>query len=264
MAMIKCAHKNCIKQIDDRNASGMCRAHYRKPRETKKSRYDLEVKGSVRILHSSNSGIDMVQIDKGPVNYAAQLARYIRDPSTIRARTINEWGRAPSLDAIKGFIADSQAQRDIFRAEVEGLGESDEDEVDFVVRPLAEVTRRQQADNERRNNVLHFTAPVFTDPAKPLECFKPSEIIAGVATLMKCAPDDITGTSQYNLHVRARTIVCHLLRQRGLSYPAIGRRINRDHTTVMTAVRRFEAKADDRMRDIASRFLPAVAESEAA
>lgn len=256
-----CAHDQCARQIDVRNITGMCGKH---SRGRKKSGFEREVTGSVRILHASNGGIDMDQIDKGPVNYAGQLARYIRDPSTIRARTMNEWGWSPSIEQIKELIAKRQAEREVFRAEVEGLGESDEDEADFFVRPTLNVNRRQRAENERRDNVLHFTQPVWVEPEIQPACFSSAEIINAVAKLMKVTVDDIKGTSRRHLFVRARTVVCHVLRQRELSLTAIGYFLNCDHSTVYTALRRFEQKADDRMRDIASRFLPVAGESEAA
>lgn len=42
--------------------------------------------------------------------------------------------------------------------------------------------------------------------------------------------------------VRARDAVCFIARRMGMTYPKIARELNRDHTTIMAAVRREAAR----------------------
>lgn len=262
----KCSFDGCTTIIRARNTSGLCGPHYRQvhiknPGSSRNRSGGLYlVKSSVVALHKSESGLSMAKIDKGPTSYAQQLARYIRDPSTIRARTMNEWGRAPTLDAIKGFIADHQAERDAFRAEADSLGEHEKDEADFVVRPWADVVNFDRAVRQEKKAAAEFVVPEFVTPTPR---FGPLEITAGVAALMKCTVADIRGTSRNGYFVKARQVVCHVLRKRGLSYNQIGAWLNRDHTTIMHTLNRYEATANERLRWIASQF-DRVGESEAA
>lgn len=51
---------------------------------------------------------------------------------------------------------------------------------------------------------------------------------------------DILGPYRYNFLMPARFALCKALRERGLSYPHIGRVMNRDHSTVIYAASRAE------------------------
>lgn len=52
----------------------------------------------------------------------------------------------------------------------------------------------------------------------------------------------IYGKSMAKPTVAARHLVMYLAHMAGLSYPAIGKAMNRDHTTVMDAVKREKAR----------------------
>lgn len=61
-------------------------------------------------------------------------------------------------------------------------------------------------------------------------------VIERVAQLYKITPSDIRGHQRNRHFVEARWVCAEVLRsQNGLSYPAIGRLLNRDHTTIMHA-----------------------------
>lgn len=51
---------------------------------------------------------------------------------------------------------------------------------------------------------------------------------------------DIAGPYRYGFLMPARFALCKALRERGLSYPHIGRIMNRDHSTIIHAVERAE------------------------
>lgn len=53
----------------------------------------------------------MIDLCTTPESYAQRLAGYIKNPSTIRVRTLEQWGRAPSLDRCKLFIAAANPPR---------------------------------------------------------------------------------------------------------------------------------------------------------
>lgn len=219
------------------------------------------VNAQVSWLHKSESGLDEAKIGKGPTSYAQQLARYISDPSTIRARTLREWGQSPTMHAIQDFITAWKAERAAFKAEAESLGQHESDEADFTVRPWASVTSFNRAVQKEKLAAAKFVITDFTPPAPR---FGPSEITAGIAKIMKCTVEDIRGDSKNRMFVKVRQVVCYVLRQRGFSFNQIGKWLNRDHSTIMYSVERFEKTADERLRWIANQFVRQNIESEAA
>lgn len=225
---------------------------------------------SVTALLHSGSGIDAKKLGKGPASYVSQLARYIRDPSTIRARCMNEWGRAPSINEIRVLMANEERKRSTYRREWEKLGEDEADENDFCVRPTPFAVSEQLAAVHRAANTLPFDAQaIIAAPSSNdgMAFLNSATIIAKVARIMKVTPDDIAGPSRKARIVSARKVVTYILRQRGWSFPKIATRLNRsDHTSAVHYFKSFEAKADERMRWIAAQFMPAEAvdESEAA
>lgn len=65
--------------------------------------------------------------------------------------------------------------------------------------------------------------------------------VAAVAAAYVMAPEEITSSSKAAPTVEARSVVCWLLRKREyLSLPVIGRLVDRDHSTVLAAVRRVD------------------------
>lgn len=91
-------------------------------------------------LHRAGGGIKRDRSEEGPLAYAVQLARYIKDASTIRAHVMNHYGRAPSLDRIKQLQADETAHARNYRRASEMLGMAEEAK-DFRVRPVAGLRR---------------------------------------------------------------------------------------------------------------------------
>lgn len=66
------------------------------------------------------------------------------------------------------------------------------------------------------------------------------EIIAKVSELFKVHRRDILGRAKFDFILPARFALCKILHDRGMSYASIGRVMDRDHTTVIHAVRRAE------------------------
>lgn len=208
------------------------------------------------LLHNPQSGISIERLNKGPRTYASQLARYIRNASKVRALTMSEWGRAPSLEECAALIAEAAAERERYRRESERLDPQDIDALDFVPSATEHAKRAQRAAMKIAAQVVEL--PTEPSPANddhiPARPFLLNEIVEAIARTMKVTTADILGPCRSGQVIRARQVVCWVLSKRGQSYPQIGRRINRDHSTVISAVRRFETHATDRMRLVAEHF----------
>lgn len=66
------------------------------------------------------------------------------------------------------------------------------------------------------------------------------DVIDKASELFHVHRRDILGPYRYNFLMPARFALCKALRERGLSYPHIGRILNRDHSTVIYAAGRAE------------------------
>lgn len=216
-----------------------------------------------------------------PISYAAHLAGYISDPSTIRARVLDEYGRAPSLEqcrnlraaklaerkSIEGYILCADRYRRSFRC---GHPETDENTImcengydrcktcEDKRREEARAKSEQQAALMRAKAVKAATSQQARDEsalliaamvekiAKSQPGNKPrlsGDTIADVAAYFKVSPDDLTGPNRSSYLVDARRVVALIMRERGLSYPQIARFLRRDHSTICDLVRTFPERA---------------------
>lgn len=139
-----------------------------------------------------------------PNQYARRLASYIKNPTTIRVRTIDEYGRAPSLEAIE------EMQRKIAAAsEMLDYGEP---EPEFEKLDL----------------------PVCTLPARAT----PKGMITEAAKLFGLTYTDIVSRGRFAHIANARHVISLLLVDRGNSITQVGRWLNRDHSTVCNTLRK--------------------------
>lgn len=67
-------------------------------------------------------------------------------------------------------------------------------------------------------------------------------IAATVASMSGLKVADIKGSCRRAELVLARDVVCYVAHREGISLSAIGRALNRDHSTIATAVRREAAR----------------------
>ena len=89
------------------------------------------------------------------------------------------------------------------------------------------------------------------------------QIVAVVATRHYCTPADLESASRETAFVRPRQLAMYVLRHGlRLSYPAIGRLLHRDHTTVLHSLRVIEA--DPEWREEAMRIMAVMAAEPAA
>lgn len=209
---------------------------------------------NLQILHRPESGICDDSITQGPLAYASQLARYMRDPSKVRANTLNEWGRAPSLAECAELILKHGRDREAYRAESERLGQNDKDAVDWRPAPTVTALKMQRSVEAQKAKTINLPQNIGQNSNQSAAFHFIDELVEAIARAMRVSVDDITGASRFKPEMQARQVVCWVLHKRGQSYSQIGRRLNRDHTSAMNAVDRFETHATDRMRLVAEYF----------
>lgn len=70
-----------------------------------------------------------------------------------------------------------------------------------------------------------------------------AQVVRRIAREHGCTLEDIYGTSRHDSIARARRHAMAVLRwSTALSLPELGRIFGRDHTTILTAVRKYEAE----------------------
>jgi hypothetical protein len=69
-----------------------------------------------------------------------------------------------------------------------------------------------------------------------------TEVVSRVCKQFSVSSADLLGARRHAHIAQARHVLAWLLRERGLSYPAIGKAMNKDHTTIMSAVRKVDAE----------------------
>lgn len=157
-----------------------------------------------------------------PDQYAQKLAKYIKDPSTIRARTIDEYGEAPSIKEIE------RMQKSLIRGrnpEWHSSMPKESDGEDFRVKHNSEYIQ----PNTR--------APIKLIVDKPIT---PKEIIQDIAYRFNLNYSDISGSNRYRNVANVRHLVAALLVARGNSRAQVGRWLGgRDHTTIINSLDRF-------------------------
>lgn len=69
-----------------------------------------------------------------------------------------------------------------------------------------------------------------------------SDTVARVCKHFGVTQAELTGPKRHAHLAQARHVLAWLLRERGFSFPAIGLCLQRDHTTIMHAVRKVDAE----------------------
>lgn len=167
---------------------------------------------------------------------AKYLARYISSPSTIRAHCINSWGRSPSLSEIEQMRLDHVPKKP--RKVAEPL-ESDGEVVRLGILPVREPVRSVQ-------ELRTVSRDIDFAGGRPIG----RAIVETVADLCDTTAADIAGNSRKRMHYYPRSMVAKLLYQvrwkdgsRRFSLVQIGETFlgGRDHSTVIHAIRQFDA-----------------------
>jgi chromosomal replication initiation ATPase DnaA len=69
-------------------------------------------------------------------------------------------------------------------------------------------------------------------------------LLPGLCERLGVTVDEMLSRGRTKQLAHARAIVCWALRQKGFSFPEIGRALGRDHTSVIPAVRKIERAAE--------------------
>lgn len=178
---------------------------------------------------------------QSPEHTAKHLATYISDPSKIFAYVKNNWGRSPDLDKIKSYIP-----KHIIRQDIGEPTEADAEDYRLRTFAMPEPVKKE------------WVAPNPTNRPWP-KWYKPhgqriaaADLIRKVAYDFNMTPAELIGGGNAATFVGARAVVIKILRQRGHSYPVIGRILGgRDHSTVINSYRNFDyyAKRDPRVAE---------------
>ncbi len=78
----------------------------------------------------------------------------------------------------------------------------------------------------------------------PPALFEATELIEAATAFWGLEEGDLIGISRKPEICWPRFVCCNLLRQKGLSYSAIGKVFNRDHKTVTNAIKQFNALSE--------------------
>ena len=207
-------------------------------------------------------------IDDTPNSYAKHLATYIPCPQRIQTMTRNYFGRAPALSQCSAYRHEIERKANRFKALAEhkddgplvkfkcGHPREDNTGRNASGRPICAACerarkRRQYAAQkareeaeaarlaERRAALLaRETARAAAKTAAltlRILCDKPSvnEIANVTATLFDVSVEDMKGRQQRKPLMRPRFAIYLVARQAGHSYPLIGKRLGRDHSSII-------------------------------
>ena len=206
-----------------------------------------------------------VEEASSPLRYAARIARYIADPSTIRARTANYYGPSrrrewPTIEQCRAYREQYNREREKFRELAEnrtygahtvfacGHPTSEENTVyrsdaarcltcHNAKRAQAEAVRADKAakraaeEQQRERRDISVLAPIDN-------LFPHERIVARACALFKMEAADMFSKSRLRAHVRPRFLVMLAIHERGRwSLPQIANYIGLScHTTVRHAI----------------------------
>lgn len=189
-----------------------------------------------------------------PHDMAKHLSKYVTCPSSIVAFTANYFGKrraVPLADAIK-FVQQRRQERqkakDVAQHKCRDSGAFDH--LPFkpagigVPRPKREAVVEQPAAKEQVSPVHNAHSPdkIWPNWYRPAERrMFPRELVTAIATDAGFTYAEIVGRARSGPLVAVRAVCCRILRERGMSYPQIGRVLGgRDHSTIINALNKFD------------------------
>lgn len=214
-----------------------------------------------------------------PISYAAQLASYISDPSTIRARVLDEYGRAPTIEQCRNLRAQKVREKEVINRRriggkrfartfrcghpqtdantVIGMNGNDRCASCEKRKIAAEKKKQEQREAIERARAAQEAAEREAKRVKIEQALNrlvkkvPAErprigtaLLAQVAEFFELTPADLIGKRKFDILVDARTVFVLIQRERGLSYPKIGKYLERDHSTVVNLFNKASHRAE--------------------
>lgn len=196
-----------------------------------------------RVRHFGVSGLRApVYVDGDPEAMARRVCRYIADPSSVRVRVLEHYGRAPSIEQIARWRADHVARLEYIAAQFDTGEASEWDEDDFVAsskpfRPGA--VRRAKASGIEPED----TPPEASRAIRP-HLATATDVIAEICRLTGITVEQLTvKKDRKRATVRVRNLASAVLRTRGNSWPMIAARVGlKDHGTCIYGMGQFFAR----------------------
>jgi len=168
-----------------------------------------------------------------PRTYAYRLTRYISDPSTVRARTVDAFGAAPGIEVIRKMRSDWV---DLVKRRAQ---EQAEHGCVIEAAPLPEPIPAP----ERTPEPIEPEPELKSVAARGYMLHTATDVIDACADACGISHGELIGTSRQVKFTRARGLCATVLRARGNSLPNVGRLMNgRDHSTVCNSIDRFFAR----------------------
>jgi hypothetical protein len=183
-------------------------------------------------------------------HYARHLATYIASPLKIEALVKQDWTTCPPLHDIAEwrYQHERRSRQEFAPRSFKGQEYNDNGEHwrprSFVKPPLGcEVRQRDYINVEGSGPVEHIKLPPLPDGLFETRINIPARLIASVAEDFGLTPDELVSKSRFQTNAHARSVVIRLLFERGHSSTQIGRRLNRDHSSVLHARGMFDIYA---------------------
>lgn len=184
---------------------------------------------------------------QSPQTYAKHLAGYISDPSTIRIRVLEHFGRAPSLKDCAAYRAAAIKPKWARVAEPDFTCGHTRDLTNVVYSDIG--TERcatcraayQARKHAKRKQQKSAPAPAIIVPTRsPF----PADIVKDVAQAFGLPVVEMVSPNRTSHYTRARMVAARLMRDRNYSLPRIARCLGRtDHSTAYNMLQRYEPLA---------------------
>lgn len=201
-----------------------------------------------------------------PAAYAKRLAGYIASPTKIESLTKLEFGRAPPLHEIAQMRVrvEQEAKQPYCQAISDAKRDGAMDQ-DYRVKGLVKTPR------VRDYIVLGPPQPVVLQPEPPADnpfigrVSLTKRLAKSVAIDFDIPVEPLLARSRLRRVVDARAVLINLLARRGYGMAEIGRRLGKDHSTIIHAVNNFSTY-ERRNPDVTAswqRHLKLIAEADA-
>ena len=169
-----------------------------------------------------------------PIAYARYLATYIASPTKIEKLVLLDFDRAPPLHVIANLRYTVEREKKAFGRDCYRIGNSATDGEDFRPRSLL---------GPPPPRVRTATVPPLPfDTGNPfLQLYRLTRAVSeSVGRDFELPVAMIMGSGRLRDAVNARAVVINLLLRRGLGHAEIGRRLGKDHSTIIHARKNFD------------------------
>jgi hypothetical protein len=172
------------------------------------------------------------------------MARYITDPSTIRAHCMNGWGVAPPIERIEAMQAEYRNMRRDYIRPLETPCRDDGDIQRLGALPIDKQVEVEPEPVIEPKRVLQPASRMVWPEQRAACVFDLAELIDSVARDFDISHGELIGTDRQRIFVNARWVVWRILMDRGWSNSrAAAALLRNDHSTVIHAMKKFDIRA---------------------